>query len=134
MDGLKYGKYALIVQGVGQKDHVERFLLFDISNLAYTTYVLDNVRTFFVTNRITGSPIANATLTVYEEKYNPASRMSELTKTSEHKTDKNGIIAFNSTVQRSFKVVIESGKDKLDMNNFLYNYERGYYENDNKFV
>ncbi|KXK39187.1 MAG: hypothetical protein J5I52_00565 [Saprospiraceae bacterium] len=134
MDGLKYGKYALIVQGVGQKDHVERFLLFDISNLAYTTYVLDNVRTFFVTNRITGSPIANATLTVYEEKYNPASRMSELTKTSEHKTDKNGIIAFNSTVQRSFKVVIESGKDKLDMNNFLYNYERGYYENDNKFA
>lgn len=122
LKGLPYGKYALLVSSLDKDAAMVQYLLFDVSDIAYTTYLLDGKRTFVVVNRVTGTPIKDAVIELYQQNYNPASRKNDLVKSGTYKTNAQGIATVVGIYDRNFKVIVSKSKDKLDLNQYIYNY------------
>jgi uncharacterized protein YfaS (alpha-2-macroglobulin family) len=120
--GLPYGKYALLVSSLDKDAETFQYLMFDISDLAYTSYLMDGKRTFVVVNRVTGAPVKEASIELFQQNYNPASRRTDLQKSGTYKTNAQGIAKVEGNLERNFKVIVTKSKDKLDINQFIYNY------------
>ncbi len=120
--GLKVGTYAMVVASKGD-DPVSQFVVFDVSNLAYTTYLKGTTRTFVVTDRVSGAPVNGASLELYQEKYDNKARKYELIPIGTYKTNKDGIVKYAGSQNTSFKVRIKKDKDVLDHERYYYNFK-----------
>lgn len=122
-DGLNFGRYALVIQN--KENDVKQYLIFNVSDLSYSSLMANGKRLFFVVDRITGLPVKDAVLTLYHQNYNPGNRKYDFVKSGAYKSDANGKVTVADMTDRNFKVVLSKGKDKLDLDQYHYNYLRG---------
>ena len=121
---LPYGSYAAIVRSTDKNKEVFQYVVFHISDLAYTSFMANENRTIIVSDRTSGKAIKGANVTLYYQQYNPASRINENIKSEKYTTDRDGKVKVNGLVDKNTKVVIEYKKDILDLNQYHYNYNR----------
>jgi len=121
---LPYGTYATIVRSTDKSNEVFQYVVFHISDLAYTSYMANEKRTIIVGDRKSGKAVKGANVTLYYQQYNPASRKNENIKSEKYTTDDHGKVVVNGLVDKNTKVVIEYKKDILDLNQYHYNYNR----------
>jgi uncharacterized protein YfaS (alpha-2-macroglobulin family) len=121
---LPYGSYAAIVRSTDKNKEVFQYVVFHVSDLAYTSYMSNEARTFIVSDRISGKAVKGANVTLYYQQYNPSSRKNENIKSEKYTTDNNGKVKVNGLTDKNTKVVIEYKKDILDLNQYHYNYNR----------
>lgn len=119
--GLDLGIYALVVASKG--DHpIYRYVLFDVSNLSYTTYLKGINRTILVSNRVTGAPISDVAVELYQESYNYSTNKVKITTFGNYKTDKLGMVQFEDKTNTSFKVRLKYGDDVWEYDKSFYTY------------
>lgn len=123
-NNLPYGSYAAIVRSTDKNKEVFQYVVFHVSDLAYTSYMSNEARTFIVSDRISGKAVKGANVTLYYQQYNPSSRKNENIKSEKYTTDNNGKVKVNGLTDKNTKVVIEYKKDILDLNQYHYNYNR----------
>lgn len=142
IESLSYGNY-LVLLSTSPTDLEEKKALhwaadFQITDLAYSLRDMgDNVSGLQVSNRQTGQGISNATVNVYESKYNYTTRkyVKKLLKT--HKTTTDGWATVPHLSDRYGKVIeIVNGKDVLSSSAGLYTYpkDKSAYNTDNLFT
>ncbi len=130
---LPYGEYAVLVSSLDVDKPILQYIIFHISDLAYTSFIADGKRNFIVNNRVTGQPVAGVKITLLQQNYNPSNRKYEFIKSGNYITDAQGRVAVtNQLAERNFKVVLDNGKDHLDLNQFHYDYQN-YEANETKF-
>ena len=119
---LPYGLYALLSSSKNDGAAAGQYLIFHISDLAYTTYIADGVRKVTVSERQSGAPAQGVKVAFYEQNYNPGIRRYDYIKSGEYQTDSKGNVSVSGKLERNFKIVISRGNDILDLNRYHYNY------------
>ncbi len=119
---LPYGHYAAIVRSDDKESEIFQYVVFHVSDLAYSSYMSEGKRTFIVADRITGKSIKGADVTLSYQQYNPTSRKNENIKSNKYTTDANGKVTINGLTDKNTKVVVTYKKDILDLNQYHYNY------------
>lgn len=120
--GLKHGRYGLIIESANIEDKVAQFMIFGVSDLAYTTYLIGSTRSFVVVDRISGAPVNGATIELRKEKYNSKKREYDFITEGTYKSGKDGTVQFQDVSSSNFKVIIRKGKDELDTDKYFYTY------------
>jgi uncharacterized protein YfaS (alpha-2-macroglobulin family) len=106
------------------------------NTITYQNYVVSNLATlnkrkssgdydFYVLNRTTGKPLANATIQVWHNKYNYKISEYEFKKGNQFITDANGYATIKgntSNDENNFFVEVKSGNDNLISNDNFYSY------------
>lgn len=121
---LPFGQYAAIVKSTDKGNEVFQYVVFHVSDLAYTSYMSNEKRTIIVVDRTSGKALKGANVTLYYQQYNPASRKNENIKSEKYTTDATGKVFVKGITDKNTKVVIEYKKDILDLNQYHYNYKR----------
>ena len=114
--------YALLSSSKNDGAAAGQYLIFHISDLAYTTYIADGVRKVTVSERQSGAPAQGVKVAFYEQNYNPGIRRYDYIKSGEYQTDSKGNVSVSGKLERNFKIVISRGNDILDLNRYHYNY------------
>jgi uncharacterized protein YfaS (alpha-2-macroglobulin family) len=122
-DALSFGSYALLVES--KDKNIKQYLIYHVSDLSYTSYLVDGKRTFLVSHRVTGQPLKNVKVALFQQNYNPNSRKYDFVKSSEFKSNEQGKVIVSDIVDRNLKVIVSKEKDVLDLNQYHYNYNRG---------
>ena len=132
IDALSSGDYMLIASA--EKDfrnnpEIMGARLFHVSNISY----VNNNRHYFVLNRETGQPLAQAAVQVWERKYNYKTSDYKKEKAGSFKTDDKGYFLFDKKTNSqnyafNYLLDITFKDDRLFMNDWLYDY---YYSNTN---
>ena len=126
MDGLGYGSYALLISNDRDLEYgdnkIVSMALFDVSDLSYTYTDDNNLSYGYVLDRMTGLPIADATVDIYKHSYNNRKRIEERHLVKSVSTDKQGRFEYEGQV-RNFSFVIKKGADVLDLNYRHYHYK-----------
>ncbi len=94
---------------------------FYVSNIAYIT----KNQEYFIVNRETGKPLANAKVQVWNHTYDHNLRKYTDTKGQSGVTNENGFIKLNPFVNKNdhnFKVEITTSDDHLMLEDYIYNY------------
>jgi uncharacterized protein YfaS (alpha-2-macroglobulin family) len=124
---LPYGQYATIVSSNEKGAEVFQYILYNVSDLSYTTYKADKERVFLVRDRVKGHPLKNIKVSLFAQNYNPLSRSFDFNQIKTMQTDAFGKVILSDNTDRNYKVILEKGKDILDLNQFHYN--NVHYEN-----
>lgn len=135
IDALPVGEY-LILAGTGDDFNDRKTLLgakvFYVSDISFVS----NADDFFVLNRDNGQPLANASVQVWETKYDYDQSRYVKQKTKLYKTDHNGFFkkekqfdqAIKSHSYTPYLLDITHGNDRLFMNDAISDYY--YYRDD----
>lgn len=121
IEGLKSGKYLLLLSN--EKDFSGSFQItqFQVSNINYTTYINEKGRVVVVTDRVSGEKICDAKVEVYSQEYDYNSQQNKNNLIGTYKTDKEGKVII-TTQNRNIKLIVSKDKDKLDgLNPHWYN-------------
>jgi uncharacterized protein YfaS (alpha-2-macroglobulin family) len=125
LDGLGSDTYMLLVGDRSEmttKATAVSYAQFSVSNLTYFEANMPNGSIhIWVADRISGAPIANAEVQVFELVYNPQTYQNDRKSLTNIMTDKNGL-AVVDLKQKSFSVIIKKGNDLLDNSAQHYNY------------
>lgn len=127
-----FGDYALLAEAKDENGTpVFQYVLFTVSDLAYTSWIENEKRVFLITDRKNGQPLSGVKAEFYRSGYNPSTRSYESTLLSRYTTRKDGKIVLDNNSQNAVKVVLTKGKDRFDPENFhsMYSYgkSRGYH-------
>lgn len=123
VDAIPYGQYALWLHST--EKNIDQFLIFHVSDLAYSSFMSHDERVFTVVNRTNGTPVKGAKVSIYQQKYEPNTRSEKEVSIGQFTTDAKGRIKMKGHQDSNFKVVIAKGKDVLDLQSYHYNYLRG---------
>jgi len=94
---------------------------FWVSNLTFQTQQKNNEGKILVTNRTSGEPIENATVTVQYSKYNYTTRNYDIKTLGKYNTDINGLVTFKgNTKNRSYFFSIKKDDDNYHSDNNIY--------------
>lgn len=128
LDGLPVGTY--IVMFSGNKDFkydstITTYGIFSVSNLSFITQTVEkSYQEIFVINRVTGEPVPNAVVRIWENKYSYKKRRYIKTKVGSYVSDNQGYVKFKSkgnTSYFTFYVDIKTDDDYLpDLNKNYY--------------
>jgi uncharacterized protein YfaS (alpha-2-macroglobulin family) len=124
VDALPVGAYAIIAS-VGEGFSVTKNQLavqyFYVSNIAY----INKGSEYFIVNRETGKPLANAKLQVWNHTYDYNVRKYTDTKGQSGVTNDNGFITLSSFINNTdhnYKLEITTSDDHLMLEDYMYNY------------
>ena len=102
-----------------------------VSNISF----INQSKDYFVLNRETGQPLANAAVQVWEQKYDYKNSKYITEKGKQYKADENGFfrlaeteIKDNNRRRENFKLEVNWNNDRLFMNDLHYDH---YYYSDN---
>ena len=117
IDGLPQGKYMVLVSGSPNFSLSREALaasVFYVSNLAHVR----SDENFFVLDRNTGQPKANATVQLWYSSYDYATRQNKITQGKSYTTDRNGRAqipkeSWNENRQRQTFYEYKTGDDRL---------------------
>lgn len=123
LNPLKYGTYALLVYDQNN-NHIFQYIIFQISDLAYTTYQSNNNRVIVVTDRTSGATVSGVKVALFAQNYNPSNRQFEFIRTSEYITNSEGRVSVKEKTDQNIKIVLTKQSDILDLNQYHYNYLR----------
>ncbi|HEV7779726.1 MAG TPA: alpha-2-macroglobulin, partial [Chitinophagaceae bacterium] len=128
IDALPGGDYILVASS--EKDFAAKKAilgarLFYVSDISY----INSSEDFFVLNRDNGKPLASAAVQVWEQKYDYKQSRYVKEKGKAYTTDANGFFKMdrskrdnNNYSSYSYLLDITHGKDKLFMNDYVYDY------------
>lgn len=132
IDGLPAGEYLLLASAdkdFSGKNSLMGARFFYVSGISYVS----NNNDYFVLNRDSGRPLANAAVQVWEQKYNYALSKYVIEKGKRYTTDGNGFFKMekperkpNDYTSYSHQLEITHGSDRLFLNELQYDY---YYSN-----
>ncbi len=130
VDGLPDGKYMLITSSekdFNQKKGILGARFFYVSNISYVS----NSGNYFVLNRETGQPLANASVQSWERRYDYKTSKYITEKGNSFQTDNKGYFNFKRkdgplSSSYSYLLDISYNDDRLFMNDEMYDY---YYSN-----
>ena len=129
-----YGIYEICVEEQGNKNESERAIkAFTISDLAYIKRInKSNLASLYVLDRMTGIPVSDVKVSVFEKKWTPGNGVLTNLVTNS-KTDKNGKCQYSFNWNEYNNVLIfEKGKDCYFTNNsYSYFNEQKSHENNN---
>jgi uncharacterized protein YfaS (alpha-2-macroglobulin family) len=124
IDALPVGEYALIAS-VGDGFSVTKNQLavqyFYVSNIAY----ISKGSEYYIVNRETGKPLANAKVQVWNHTYDYNVRKYTDTKGQSGVTNDNGLITlspFVNNTDHNYKLEVTTGDDRLMLEDYIYNY------------
>jgi hypothetical protein len=121
----KYGTYALLVyDNLDKGNQSFQYIIFQVSDLAYTTYRVDNKRVLIVSDRTDGVPMKGVKVSILSQNYNPGNRRFEFVKSNEYISNKVGRVNINEQIDQNIKFVLSHKADILDLNQYHYNYMR----------
>ncbi|HEX7904246.1 MAG TPA: alpha-2-macroglobulin family protein [Chitinophagaceae bacterium] len=135
IEGLPAGEYLLVAstdKDFNGKKTILGARSFYVSNISY----VNNERDYFVLNRQSGQPIANAAVQVWERKYDYKTSKYSREKFGAYKTNDNGFFKISLPKEQpygnhNYQLEITSGSDRLFMNDYSNDYY--YYDgNDRK--
>lgn len=137
VDGLPTGQYFLVIGGGKdplQRTHPIATQLVYVSRISY----IQNDNDLFVLDRDKGSPLAGATVQVWEQKYDYQQAKYVSVKGKLYTADKNGFIKLDSNTGRinenrysnfSYRLEVRYQQDRLFMENEIHRYY--YYRSSN---
>ncbi|MCE7066232.1 alpha-2-macroglobulin [Dyadobacter sp. CY326] len=116
VEGLPVGEYVLFASSEGsfaEKRGIQGVRMFYVSNISY----LQRHSDIFVLDRETGQPLAGANVTIWNSKYDYATRAYKSTKSATLQADKNGYVKDKTVIskweERNQMLEIMRGNDKL---------------------
>jgi len=125
IDKLPLGKYAMITSTNQNFDSKGAYFysVFDVSDLAHSTYDDLSGKKMLVRSRDTGKPLKNVSVTILQQKYNQGERVYELNEIKTVKTNRDGWADVEVGGNRSVSYRLEKGDDvlALDRNDYQYN-------------
>ncbi len=121
---LPFGQYALTVTGMEKDNPIFQYLVFHVSDLAYTSYMSGGKRVFIVADRKSGNTLKGIKLALMSQNYNPSNRKNDFIRVGEYITDAEGKVKVNGAMEKNIKVTLSHKKDILDLGQFHYNYGR----------
>lgn len=132
IDALKAGDYFLLISTDENFDTKKSMLgarLFYVSNISY----INNALNYFVLNRETGQPLVNASVQVWEQKYDYKTSKYSKEKTKSYKTDDKGFFKLQrkrdqNSYNNNYLLDVSYNGERLFMNDYQYDY---YYNNYN---
>lgn len=123
VEAIPYGQYALWLHSADK--NIDQFLIFHVSDLAYSSFMSNDERMFTVVDRIKGLPVKGAKVSIFQQKYEPNTRSEKEESIGQFTTDAKGRVKMKGYQDSNFKVVVSKGKDVLDLQSYHYNYYRG---------
>jgi hypothetical protein len=129
IDGLPNGTYFILASldanFLLQKNIIAKQLTY-VSNISY---INNNNNEYYVLNRDNGQPFNNASVQVWETKYNYTTSQNDNTKAETYTTDKNGLFKIKKTKDyRNIRLQIKQGTDELFLQEEEYNTYYNSYE------
>lgn len=124
IDALPIGEYALIASINEQFPLAKNQLsvqYFYVSNIAY----INKGEDYFILNRETGQPLANATVQVWYRSYDYNKRKYTDSKGQKSVADEHGYVKIEpvkNNNEHNFRLDITHGDDQLFMDDYLYSY------------
>lgn len=123
IDALPAGEYALMAsidEQFSVKENMMAVQFFYVSNISY----INSGTGYFVLNRNTGQPLNNATVQVYEKKYDYSAGKYLSSKKESYITDKNGYFKLQNpnSYSRNIRLDITWNNDRLFLNDESYSY------------
>ena len=135
IDGLPAGEYILLASDNADFKNAKSLLgarSFYVSGISY----VNNDQDYFVLHRETGQPLANASVQVWEQKYDQKQSKNIKVRGKAYNTDANGFFKMERPVKEennywnySFLLDIKHNSDRLFMNEYQNDY---YYYRDNQ--
>ncbi|MBK9254375.1 MAG: hypothetical protein IPM42_02680 [Saprospiraceae bacterium] len=125
LNKLPVGTYVVIAKTTPNEKFPEPALFYSvihISDLSFITYTNNKNRVYLITDRESGKPVKDVTVQIFEQKYIPGARSYNDVLLSSYKSDKNGKVLASLHENRNTKVVLEKGKDKLDLSYYVGDY------------
>ena len=131
IDAASAGDYFLLAstdKNFSVKNSLLGARLFYVSNISY----VNNGPDYFVLNRETGQPLANASVQIWQQLYDYKSSKYTTEKTYSYKTDNKGFLNFQRSNDQkkqgndNYLLDISFGGERLFMNDYQYDY---YYDN-----
>lgn len=117
---LPYGTYAILMKGVDSL-YFFQYIVFQVSDLAYTSYQINDQYVLNIDDRTTGKPINRAQVIVSENTYNADKRKREWIDKKIYYSDKKGRVQFPMSKNRHVRISVRKDQDVLDADNqFVY--------------
>ena len=130
IDALPAGDYILLAgteKSFDTKNSLLGARLFYISNISY----VNNAQNYFVLNRETGQPLANATVQTWVQRYDYKTSKNIKEKTTSYKTNEKGFFKLerkkDQNYNYNFSLDVSYNGDRLFMNDYQYDV---YYNNE----
>ncbi|MER3497910.1 MAG: alpha-2-macroglobulin [Chitinophagaceae bacterium] len=131
IDALDAGEYFLLAattKDFNPKNSLLGARLFYVSNISY----VNNGENYFVLHRQSGQPLKNATVQIWQRRYDYKLSKYVKEKSAELKTDDQGFFLFKKPTQESsysfyYSIDVSYNNDRLFMADYEYDY---YYPND----
>jgi uncharacterized protein YfaS (alpha-2-macroglobulin family) len=131
IDALPIGTYIILASIKPAFSLKDNYIASQTTYISNISYINNNNDEFYVLNRDNGQPLANATLQLWQQKYNYATRIYNDIKKEKYKTDQNGYIKikkikgenYNNYLQFNFK------DDELFTDDTYYSYYYNSYDN-----
>ncbi len=122
LNALPNGKYAILTSSSASfNDTSDKMSItfFHVSNIAY---IKSNAKDYYVVHRLTGKPIANATVLIMKNDYDYEKRKNYTTRLATKTTDALGHFTVDGLNNSSFSFIIETKGDRLYLNEQAYFY------------
>ena len=121
LDALPSGLYLILSSADENFSTANNVMGRELTYISDISYINNNLNNYYVLNRNTGEPIANATVQAWESIYNYKTSEYEDKKYAEYNTDKNGYFKLNSTKDyHSFYFQINTPGDELYTDDYTY--------------
>jgi len=125
IDGLPTGTYLVLASIDPNFSLTKNIIAKQQTYVSNISYIHTNTNDYYVLDRDNGQPLANATVQVWESKYNYNTSKYDEIKQEKYTTDKNGFFKLKETKDyRNFYIQVIHGTDELflDENHSSYNY------------
>lgn len=120
-----FGRYLVEITSSTENENpgLLNYAIFHVSDLAASTVRDADKITYRVAHRMSGKPVKGAEVTLYQVDYRSRENVYRRTKEKSIKTDKNGFATFDVLENNRVEVVVQQGKDKLDLGHENYHYK-----------
>lgn len=125
IDGLPIGNYLVLASIDPEFSLTKNIIAKQQTYVSNISYIHTNENHYYVLDRENGQPLANATVQLWESKYNYNTYKYDEIKQEKYTTDKNGFFKLNESKDyRNFFIQVIHGTDELflDENHSSYNY------------
>ncbi|MDN3654744.1 alpha-2-macroglobulin family protein [Ferruginibacter paludis] len=128
VDGLPGGVYLILASLDKNFSLQKNIIAKQLTYVSNISYINNNKDEYYVLNRDNGQPYNNASVQVWETKYNYSSGGNDDTKAESYTTDKNGFFQLKKSKDyRNIKLQIKTANDELFLQDETYNtYYNGY--------
>ena len=129
IDALPNGTYFILASLDKDFSLQKNIIAKQLTYISNISYINNNKQEYYILNRDNGQPYNNASVQVWEKKYNYTSSQNEDTRAESYTTDKNGFFKLKKTKEyRNIKLQIKTGSDEFFLQEEAYNTYYNSYE------